>query len=127
MVVIMFSKRLAELRRQQNKTQQEMADYLGITRPAFTAYESGTREPDYKTLIKLADFLNTNTDYLLGRTDNPSPTIFSNNESIREEANVAYFGKTKEELTEEEADRLKEELEMYRALKEKRMRENNVT
>lgn len=119
----MFSKRLAELRRQQNKTQQEMADYLGITRPAFTAYESGTREPDYKTLIMLADYLNTNTDYLLGRTDNPSPTIFNNKESIREEANVAYFGKTKEELTEEEADRLKEELEMYRALKEKRMKE----
>lgn len=54
------------------RTQQQLADYLGITRPAYTAYERGTRQPDYETLQKLADFFDVSIDYLLGRTDKPA-------------------------------------------------------
>ncbi|WP_313430894.1 helix-turn-helix domain-containing protein [Siminovitchia terrae] len=65
----MLSTRLTSLRKGKKKTQLEMADYLGITRPAYTAYERGTRQPDYEILQKLADFFEVSTDYLLGRTD----------------------------------------------------------
>lgn len=74
----MKADRLSYLRTKKKKTQQEMADAIGITRPAYTAYESGNRKPDYETLNKIADKLETNTDYLLGRTDDPSPTRSSN-------------------------------------------------
>lgn len=67
----MLAKRLSNLRNEFKKTQQQMADFLGITRPAYTAYERGTRQPDYETLKKLADFFDVSTDYLLGRTDEP--------------------------------------------------------
>lgn len=66
----MLSTRLTSLRKEKKKTQQEMADFLGITRPAYTAYERGNRQPDYEILQKLADFFEVSTDYLLGRTDN---------------------------------------------------------
>lgn len=33
--------------------------------------KTGTREEDYKTLIKFADYFNVSIDYLLERTDNP--------------------------------------------------------
>lgn len=69
----MLSARLAYLRKNKEKTQDDMAKHLGITRPAYTAYESGRRQPDYETLIKLADFFGVTTDYLLGRTDDPTP------------------------------------------------------
>lgn len=69
----MLSKRLMTIRKKKHKTQQETADYLGITRPAYTAYESGSRTPDHENLIKLADYFNTSVDYLLGRTDIESP------------------------------------------------------
>jgi len=46
-----------------------MSLLLGITRPAYTAYEMGKRQPDYETLIKLADYFNVTVDYLLGRTE----------------------------------------------------------
>lgn len=65
----MLSKRLKEVRTEKEKTQQEIANYLGVTRPAYTAYESGNRQPDYETLQRLADYFNVTTDYLLGRTD----------------------------------------------------------
>lgn len=69
----MLTERLAQLRKQYKKTQQDVAAYLGITRPAYTNYESGTREPDNETLQKLADYFDVNTDYLLGRSNDPSP------------------------------------------------------
>lgn len=69
----MFPKRLERLRTEKKLTHQDMADFLGITRQAYGFYESGKREPDFKTLQKLADFFNVNSDYLLGRTDNRNP------------------------------------------------------
>lgn len=34
-------------------------------------YETGAREADYETLVKIADYFNVSIDYLLYRTDNP--------------------------------------------------------
>lgn len=65
----MLSARLAYLRKQDNKTQEDMAKFLGITRPAYTAYESGRRQPDYETLQKLAKFFSVSVDYLLGQNE----------------------------------------------------------
>jgi transcriptional regulator with XRE-family HTH domain len=61
----MFADRLTNIRKKKNITQQRVADYLGVTRPAYTAYERGTRQPDYETLKKLADFFDVSIDYLL--------------------------------------------------------------
>ncbi|EJM7954258.1 TPA: helix-turn-helix transcriptional regulator [Listeria monocytogenes] len=65
----MFAKRLRELRKVDRKTQQQMADLLGVSRPAYTAYELGRREPDFETLNKLALIFGVTVDYLLGRSD----------------------------------------------------------
>ncbi|WP_077247390.1 helix-turn-helix domain-containing protein [Pseudobacillus wudalianchiensis] len=66
----LLSERLISLRKEKKRTQQEVADFLGITRPAYTAYERGTRQPDYELLRKLADYYDVSTDFLLGRTNN---------------------------------------------------------
>ncbi|MBC6312026.1 helix-turn-helix domain-containing protein [Listeria immobilis] len=65
----MFAERLRELRKVDSKTQQQMADLLGVSRPAYTAYELGRREPDFETLNKLALIFGVTVDYLLGRSD----------------------------------------------------------
>jgi len=65
----MLSDRLASLRFSKNLTHQEIADVLGITRQAYSNYEAGKREPDYNTLVKLANYFNVTTDYLLGKSD----------------------------------------------------------
>lgn len=70
----MLSIRLKALRMQQRKTQQEIADLLGITRQGYAKYENNLGEPDNSTLAKLADYFEVSTDYLLGRTDNPANT-----------------------------------------------------
>ncbi len=64
-----FATRLKELRVIRGKTQRQMAMYLGIIDSAYQRYEYGGREPNFDTVIKIADYLSVTTDYLLGRTD----------------------------------------------------------
>ena len=70
--------RLKELRKAKNLTQAEVADFLGITRAAYTNIENGKREPDNSTLVRLSEYFNTSTDYLLERISTmygpPEPT-----------------------------------------------------
>ena len=68
----MLKNRLVYLRKNKNKTQEEVAKIIGVTRPAYTAYERGHRSPDYEILEALADYFEVSVDYLLGRTDNPN-------------------------------------------------------
>ena len=69
----MIFKRLYDLRIDNDKTQQEIADYLTCNRQVYARYERGLREIPVSMLIALADYYNTSTDYILGRTDNSEP------------------------------------------------------
>lgn len=75
----MFPEKIKELRISKKMTQQEVADKLGITRPAYTAYESGKREPDFSILQSLANIFDVTTDFLLGRNQTPT---WANKEDI---------------------------------------------
>ena len=61
--------RLKELREKKGITQVRLAIELGTNQNNISRYESGEREADYDTLIKIADFFNVSIDYLLYRTD----------------------------------------------------------
>lgn len=59
---------LKELRENRGTTQRELAEYLGLTPKMISFYEKDERTPPSNILIKLADFFNVSTDFLLGRT-----------------------------------------------------------
>lgn len=62
-------KRLEELRIDRDKTQQEIADYLGCQREVYRRYEKRTRMIPAGFPIQLADLYHVSTDYILGRED----------------------------------------------------------
>lgn len=64
-----LGKRLKKLRKEHEYTQDFLADYLNVTRPAIGYYEKGTNEPPLQTLIKLADLYQVSLDWLAGRTN----------------------------------------------------------
>ena len=66
-----FSERFRELKDESNMTLKELSAVLDITVPNLSYYMKG-REPNYNTLIKIADNFNVTTDWLIGRTDNRS-------------------------------------------------------
>ena len=65
-------KRLRELREDNDKTQQNIADVLSITRPQYQLYESGKRDLPIDLLKELCTFYNVSADYILELTDNTS-------------------------------------------------------
>jgi transcriptional regulator with XRE-family HTH domain len=67
--------RISALRKSRNLTQDDMATTLGISRAALSHYEKGRREPDYDTLITIADFFKVSLDYIMGRTDDPLASL----------------------------------------------------
>ena len=65
--------RLEDLRIDNDKTQAEIAEYLGRQREVYRRYEKGTRQIPVDFLIRLAAFYNVSTDYLLGLTNSKTP------------------------------------------------------
>ena len=63
--------RLKELRKKKKISQLKLAMDLHMNQNAISRYETGEREADYATLIKIADYFNVSLDYLLERTNNP--------------------------------------------------------
>ncbi|WP_165006008.1 MULTISPECIES: helix-turn-helix transcriptional regulator [unclassified Enterococcus] len=107
----MFPQRIKELRLKKKLTQQEVATHLGITRPAYTAYESGKREPDFAILQRLAELFDVTTDYLLGANQTPDwadkDDLVELDKLLDSNVNMAFNG---ENLTEEEKQRVKDVL-----------------
>lgn len=67
-----FSERLKQTRIKSLKKQKDIAEYIGVPTPTYSSYEQGKSEPKYEKISMLADYFGVSTDYLLGRTDNPT-------------------------------------------------------
>ena len=65
----MFAERLKSLRKEQNLTQQKIAEKLNISRGSYAQWEAQRTQPSSKSLETLANFFDVSTDYLLGNTD----------------------------------------------------------
>lgn len=65
--------RIRDLREDKDLTQEDMAKLLHCTQVCYSNYETGKRDIPTQVLITLAEFHNTSTDYLLGRTSRKAP------------------------------------------------------
>ena len=80
-----FGIRLKLLREKAQLSQIKLAYELGgVSQPLITRYEKGDMYPSYPILIKIADYFNVSTDYLLGRTDNPAGKLYEQTETKEE-------------------------------------------
>ncbi|WP_455493857.1 helix-turn-helix domain-containing protein [Eubacterium sp.] len=66
-----YIKRMRDLREDNDKTQQEIAEILNTSQTMYARYERGANELPIHHLLALANYYNVSTDYLLGITDKP--------------------------------------------------------
>ena len=59
-----IGERISELRKKQNISQVQLAKALDISRQAVSKWENDLTAPDMTNLIRLADLLGTDTEYL---------------------------------------------------------------
>jgi transcriptional regulator with XRE-family HTH domain len=66
---------LKKIRVAKGLAQKEVAAHIGVTQTAVSDWERGEREPDFETLVKLADFFGVTVDNILGRDNTPTQPI----------------------------------------------------
>ncbi|MGN0695490.1 MAG: helix-turn-helix domain-containing protein [Oscillospiraceae bacterium] len=60
-----LGEKLSRLRKENNFTQEQLADILGVSRQAISKWESGVSYPETEKLIRMAKLFGCTTDYLL--------------------------------------------------------------
>lgn len=70
-----FGSRLKNLRIEKHLSQAVLAQKLGISTNAISQYETNKRFPDQQGLIGICEYFSVTSDYLLGLSDIPRPSI----------------------------------------------------
>lgn len=65
-MLLLFGKRLKELRLKEGLTQQALGDKVSVTKVSICCYEKGTRTPTLDTLIALSNVFHVDYTYFLG-------------------------------------------------------------
>lgn len=102
--------RIKALRSEKNIKQDVLAKLLGLEIAGISKLETGRVPLKDEYIVKLAEYFNVSTDYLLGK---------SNIRNIEDEFKFAYH-KEIEGLTEDE---IKEALEFYKMVKNRKNKE----
>ena len=76
---ISIGERIKHLRKQQNMTQKEFGEKIGIGLTTVSNYEVGYSQPDNETLTKISKLFNVSIDYLLGNTSLTNPKEYLEN------------------------------------------------
>lgn len=64
-----YYRRIKDLREDNDLTQQQVAEYLGMKQPQYFRYEKGTRDIPSDVLIALTKLYGVSADYILGLKD----------------------------------------------------------
>ena len=67
--MLIYIKRIRDLREDHDKTQQEIAEILGTSQTMYARYERGANEMPIRHLIVLCKYYNVSADYILGLKD----------------------------------------------------------
>ena len=88
-----FGDRLRFLREEKGLMGKELAKVMNVEPATITNWEKGNRSPKEDIIVKIADYFNCSTDFLLGRTNNRDAVIYTseyNSEPIEIEIHKDY-------------------------------------
>ncbi|WP_127579053.1 helix-turn-helix domain-containing protein [Paenibacillus koleovorans] len=108
-----FGARLKKARNSKRMTQHEVAKYLGLNFTTISKYENDKSQPDNDTLQKLSQLYDVSIDWLVLGDAQPSPDKPNGKPMVYLDGEMMH-------LTEDEARHVRDSLEMFRLLKEKR-------
>lgn len=108
--------RLKLLRTSRRMTQADLAKAFHVSQSTIAMWETGKRSIDAETITSVADYFNVSTDYLLGKSDDPTPPGMG--PLTIDTIEYALYGEARE-LDEDEKKKL---LELAQLMREKRAR-----
>lgn len=102
----MLGERLKRLRGK--RTQEEVAEIVGLSRARYSHYENGRSEPDHETLQSLAKYFGVTVDYLLGSSDIPTYELDSQYQVLIKDPQLADWFKELNDSPEEKVEELRQ-------------------
>lgn len=112
--MLLFSERLRWLRERQGLSQKDMAEQLGMSQQGYSHIETGKREPNLDTLIKIRHVLNETLDFITGYRFQDSRSdqlyeLYAEARSLREEReeDINYYEENLEDNVEKVEIRLR--------------------
>lgn len=106
-----YYSRIRDLREDSDKTQSELAKYLGTTTQYYGLYEKGANEISFERAIALARYYNVSLDYIAGLTNDKKGLSYGTLTEKQREI-IAFF----EGLTDEEKSKFSELLKIISKL-----------
>ena len=64
-----FGKMLRTLRQEKNISQRKLGEMLDVANQTISCWETGSREPDLDTLVKLANIFEVTVDFMLNNKE----------------------------------------------------------
>lgn len=99
--------RIRELRRSMGITMKQLGKELGVAESTISHYETGRRQLDNETLLRLGEFFGVTVGYLIGAEENnKAPADIGKRSVSDEEIKFALFGGDGE-ITDEMYDEVK--------------------
>ena len=97
--------RILSLMKNKGVTAQELTKSAGLNNSAITEWKKGKAKPSTEAIIKIADYFNVSTDYVLGLSNNPNPADLIIPDILKG-VPVAFHRGEFEGLTQDEVDAL---------------------
>ena len=92
--------RIRELRKTQNMTMKQLGEVLGVAESTISQYETGKRQPDNETLLRLSQFFNVTVGYLLGAEDKKGAPVNYDKDALGDAGLYAAFKAASKETQE---------------------------
>lgn len=116
-LVMKFNDRLMQLRKEKKLSREDLATKLGVSYSTIAKYESGTREPDLKTLEIISDIFDVSLDYLLGKNSDEDRLEYYKNKITTEFPDIDLMFKDMESLTAEDMKEVYEYIKFKKSQK----------
>lgn len=90
--VIIMTNRIRELRKQRGITMKQLGEVVDLAESTISQYETGKREPDNETLLKISEYFGVTVGYLLGAESEKTPTESGERKMSDAELKFALWG-----------------------------------
>lgn len=105
--------RILQLIQQRNITAHKLTKDLGLSNSAITDWKKGKAKPSYGAIVKIAEYFNVSTDYLLRKTDDPGPHKLSDADFATKNEKMILSELVREGILPKDRDLTQAELERF--------------
>ena len=87
-----ISKRIYELRKKKQVSQEDLANNLNVSRQAVSKWESNQTLPDLEKVVLMSEFFGVSTDYILTGKDKSGDYVLSTDQQMNKSWSAKKLG-----------------------------------